>query len=60
MSLEDFTARFVSLFEDFGQLRLQLLPFVIDKPMLFVRGEDDLSVGGEQDKRREIFYGIQG
>ena len=45
--------------EDFSQLRLQLLPFVIDISMLFVRGEDDLAVGGKQDKRRETTYGIQ-
>ena len=51
--------KLVSLFKDFSQLCLQLLPLVIDVPMLFVRGEDDLTIGGEQDKRREVFYGIQ-
>ena len=45
--------------EDFSQLRLQLLPFVIDISMLFVRGEDDLAVGGKQDKRWETAYRIQ-
>ena len=29
--------KIVSLFEDFGQLLLQLLPFVIDISVLFVR-----------------------
>ena len=45
--------------EDFGEFCLQLLPFVIDISMLFVRGEDDLTIGGKQDKRRETAYRIQ-
>ena len=48
-----------SLPEDFCQLRYQLLPLVINKSMLFVRGEDDLAVGVEQDKRGETTYRIQ-
>lgn len=51
--------RLVSFSEDFGKLRYQLLPLVINKSMLFIRGEDDLTIGGEQDKRGETTYRIQ-